>query len=326
MKKQMPPARPKVLPPIPVRHQLEHEVPTVIHHPEEKMTALGRLTFHVLQDPRKYSTWILAVLLCILAVIAVTNFSSGGRSKNSEAWTKLESAKKADERVEVAKEYPKSAVSRWALLQAATEYHNLALADLPNNRDVALPLFKKALDLFDQVASEAPKDSFQARAALWGKARTLEARSDLPQAIEQYELVAKTWPGTPESNEAKQIIEALKQPEAVSFYKELYTYSPTKITLPPLGSEDIRLPSTGVLPSDLNSLVPALPTPLINNRMPLELAPPTAAEKSKLEESKPKPSEPAPKDDSAKSPTPKTGLPLEVLAPSDAKPKEKAPR
>ena len=45
MKKQMPPARPKVAPPIPVRHQLEHEVPTVIHHPEENMTALGRLTF-----------------------------------------------------------------------------------------------------------------------------------------------------------------------------------------------------------------------------------------------------------------------------------------
>ncbi len=94
-------------------------------------------------------------------------------------------------------------MSTWALLQAATEYHNLALADLPNNKEVALPLFKKALALFDQVAKEAPKDSFQARAAVWGKARTLEAQSDLPLAIEQYELVAKNWPGTPEADQAK---------------------------------------------------------------------------------------------------------------------------
>jgi hypothetical protein len=103
MKKQMPPARPKVAPPIPVRHQLEHEVPTVIHHPEEKMTALGRLTFHVLEDPRKYSTWALTILLAVLALIVVMNFSSGGRSRSSEAWAKLETAKKAEERVDVAK-------------------------------------------------------------------------------------------------------------------------------------------------------------------------------------------------------------------------------
>ncbi len=121
------------------------------------MTALGRLTHHVLQDPRKYSTWALTVALGVLAVVVVRNFASGGRSQSSEAWAKLESAKKAEQRVDVAKEYPNSPVSTWALLQAATEYYNLALADLPNNRDVALPLFKKALDLFDQVAREAPE-------------------------------------------------------------------------------------------------------------------------------------------------------------------------
>jgi tetratricopeptide (TPR) repeat protein len=263
-------------------------------------------------------------LLGILAVVVVTNFSSGGRSRNAEAWTKLEAASKAEQRVDVAKEYPNSPVSNWALLQAATEYHNLALADLPNNRDVALPLFKKALGLFDQVAREAPKDSFQARAAQWGKARTLEAKSDLPQAIEQYELVAKTWPGTPEADQAKQIAEALKQPEAASFYKELYTYSPTRVTLPSLGSQELNLPSTGVDMSDSKTGVPAQPTPLIN--MPVEPAPPTAAEKSKLQESKAAPAVPAPKGDGAKTPTTKTALPLEILTPADGTPKEKAPR
>ena len=208
MKKQSPPARPKVTPPpIPVRHQLEHEVPTVIHNPEEDMTALGRLTFHVLQDPRKYSTWALSALLGILAVIFVMNFSSGGNAKSSEAWSRLEAAKKVEDRVEVAKDYPKTNAAMWALLQAASEYYVDGFNDLPRNPEVALGNFKKAHDLFDQVYREAPKDSFQARVALLGLARSLEARNDLPKAIEKYDLVASSWPGTPEAAQAKELAE-----------------------------------------------------------------------------------------------------------------------
>ena len=48
--------------PIPVRHQFDHVVPTVIHHPEEQMTALGRLVTHILQDRKKFSTWALSLL------------------------------------------------------------------------------------------------------------------------------------------------------------------------------------------------------------------------------------------------------------------------
>jgi hypothetical protein len=58
--------------------------------------------------------------------------------------------------------------------------------------------------------------------------------------------------------------------------------------------------------------------------MPLELAPPTAAERKKLEEeTKSAPAQPAAKGDAAKSPTPKTELPLDVLAPAASAPKKK---
>ncbi len=332
MKKQMPTTRSQVTPPIPLRHQLEHEIPTVIHHPEEQMTALGRVAFHVMQDPRKYSTWALAGLLGILAIVVVSNFSSGRSSRDAEAWTKLEAAKKAEDRVEVAKEYPRSPVSTWALLQAATEYHNLALADLPNNHDVALGYFKKALDLFNQVEKEAPKDSFQARAAAWGKARSFEAKSDLPKAIEEYERIAKTWPDTPEAAQAKELAESLKQPEAMNFYRELYTYAPTKVTLPPLGTDILNLPSTGVNPPGSMSTVPPLPTPLVE--MPLDVSPPTAIERAKVEEVKPAKAAvtpapaPAPKAEStAKTDASKVEKqPVELVAPTDGKPKEKTPR
>ena len=116
---------------------------------------------------------------------------------------------------------------------------------MPNNRDVALPLFLKAINLFDQVLAAAPKDSPQAREAVLGKARRSRSRYELPKAIDQYELVVKTWPGTAEADQAKQFLEFLKTPEAAAFYKELHAYSPSKVTLPPLGSERIPFAPTG---------------------------------------------------------------------------------
>ena len=321
MKKQMPPARSKVTPPIPVRHQLEHAVPTVIHNPEDDMTALGRLTFHVLQDPRKYSTWALTVLLLILAVIFVMNFSSGGSSRSSEAWSKLDAAKKADEKVEVAKEFPKTTAATWALLKAASEYYAEAFNDLPRNPEVALGGFKKAHDLFEQVYHDAPKDSFQARVGLLGVARSLEARNDLTKAIEKYELVATSWPGTPEAEQAKQLIESLRNPDAAGFYKQLYAYSPPKVTLPPMSTQELQFPSTGISLPGEKTTVPAKPTPLIE--MPLELPPPTPAEKKKLEDAKTLTSPPPAKTDEVKSPTTKAELPVKVLAPDTSVPKKK---
>ena len=143
----------------------------------------------------------------------------------------MESVKSPADRVQLAEEFPGSAAATWARLQAATEYYNQGFADLPNNRDVALPNLQKAVANFDEVTKEAPKDSPQARAAALGKARALEARNELPKAIEQYELVVKTWPESAEAAEAKKLAAALKRPEAVAFYKELYAYSPTKVTL-----------------------------------------------------------------------------------------------
>jgi tetratricopeptide (TPR) repeat protein len=328
MKKQSRRARASSITQVPVRHQFDHVVPTVIHRPEEKMTALARLTHQVLREPRKYSTWALTVLLVVLAVIVISRFSSGGRSQSSEAWTKLESAKKAEQRVDVAKEYPDSPLSTWALLMAATEYYNNGLADLPNNRDVALPLFKKALDLFDQVARETPKDSFQARAGALGKARSLEARNELAKAIEQYELIASSWPGTPEADQAKQLAEHLKKPEAVTFYKELYAYSPTKVTLPPLNTEELNLPPTGVNLPGTKTSAATKSSPL--SAMPLELAPPTALERSRLEPPRSahdaKQPQSAAKNDSPSNAAKKIELPSDVLSPPSGAPKDKAPR
>ncbi len=238
MKKQSRRARTQSAPP-PVRHQLEHVVPTVIHDPEAEMTALGRLTSHAIKDPGHYLRWPLTIITILALGFVVWKLATSGRSTAGDVWLKLESAKTSEDRVNLAKEYPNTPASTWALLQAAKDYYNLALSDLPQNRDVAMPTAKKALDLFDQVVTEAPHDSPQARAAAFGKARTLELRNDLPKAIEQYQLVVKEWPGTPEADEAKRFETALRDPEAEAFYKDFQAYSPTKMTLPPLGTESL---------------------------------------------------------------------------------------
>jgi tetratricopeptide (TPR) repeat protein len=270
MKRQRP--RTRVGSSLPARHQLDHVVPTVIHDPEEKMTALGRWTHRAIRNPQKYLGLLAVICGVVLVVLVGWNLVGGGSSRSSEVWAQLETAKKADDRITVAKEHPDSPASTWALLQAATELYNQALGDMPNNRDVALPMFRRALDLFDQIARETPKDSPQARAAALGKARTLEARNELAKAIEQYDLVASTWPGSPEAARAKQLASELKKPEAEQFYKDLYAFAPTRVTLPGFGSQNLDVPiTTGVVPDGKSA--PSMKTGLLPE-LPLELAPP----------------------------------------------------
>ena len=152
--------------PIPVRHQFDHEVPTVIHHPEEKMTALARLTQRLLREPGRFATWVLGILAVIGAVYVAANWTSSRRTKTSELWNSLYNPEtKPEVLAENAKKYRGTAASEWALLHAANEYYTTAMGDLPNNRDVAINNVNKALELYQQIAKDAPKDSFQARAA-----------------------------------------------------------------------------------------------------------------------------------------------------------------
>jgi hypothetical protein len=289
-------------PPIPVRHQLEHEVPTVIHRPEEKMTALARLTHRVILDPGKYVTWALGILAVILVIVIASNWGSSTGTQTAAVWTKLNSATKPEDLIETAKAYPGTPASQWACIRAANEYYGTAMGDLPNNREVAVSNLRRALDLYEQVAKEAPADSYQARVALIGKGRCLEARNELPKAIEQYELVSKSWPGSPEAEQAKKLAELLKKPEAASFYKELYAYSPPKVTLPALGNEKLDFPGGG--PDGIPGRLPNATSPVSKLPGPLEVTPPDISEIR---------------------PSPKADLPANVFTP-EKKASPKAPR
>ena len=297
MKKDQPRV-PSQVRPLPARHQFDHQVPTVIHDPEENMMLLARWTHRAMKNQTRFWGTIIGMVAGVLAIVVVSNLLMNSNSGRADLWSKLETAKSPAERVQVAEDNPSSPVAIWAKLQAATDFYNQGFGDLPNNRDVALPNLKKALDLFDDVARQAPSDSPQARAAALGKARTLEARNELSKAIEQYRMVEKTWPDSAEASLAKQMAAELEKPGAAAFYKELYAYSPTKVTLPPGGTQDFNFPlgldpGAGLLNPDSGGVDHFLTRPL------LPPPPPLPVTKGQAPAGENKPATPAPGKSSA---------------------------
>lgn len=302
--------------PAPARHQFEHVTPTVIHDPEEDMMLLARWAHRAMLNPTRFWSVLIGGVAAILALVVFVSLLSSRTGASGDVWSQLDAAKNADDQVKIAKEHPGSPAASWALLQGASRLYKSGVDDLPNNRDAALQSLKKALDLFEEAGKGVAKDSPIALAAALGKARTLEARNELPKAVDQYKLVAETWPNAPEAAEAKEFAAALQEPDAAAFYKELYSFTPTKVTLPPMGTEtfDLPMPSgAGGFPGSADGLLgPA------NGVSPLLIPPPPPSDSAKVEPAAPTAPaaspEPAPAD--AKS----VPIPADTFAPADAKP------
>jgi len=283
-------------PRVPVRHQLDHAVPTVIHNPDEDMPLLARWLRRAMENQTRFWSLIAGLVAVVVVLAILANGLSLGTAASDEAWTKIDKVRKPAERVEIAKEFPNTPASRWALLDAANGFYEEGFRDLPANRETAGPNLKRAFDLFEQVEREASEDSPQARAAAFGAARTLEARNQLDKAIEKYKQVAKKWPGTEEAKRSEALAKELEKPESVAFYKELYEYKAPEMTLPALGKGGLNLPANH---PPLDGLIPPITLP----------PPPSPVSKPEADKSA-APAEPA--------------LPADVFAPSSKK--ETAPK
>ncbi len=179
------------------RHQFQHQVPTVIHDPEENMMLLARWTHRAMKNPTRFWGVIAAIVAGLLLLVVLSNLVGTGSSGNSEIWTKLDSVKSAADRAQLAEEYSSNAAATWARLQAATQYYNQGFTDLPNNRDVALPNLQKAIANFDEVLRTAPKDSLQAQAAAIGKARRSKPGTSLPRPLNSTSMWPRPGPARP---------------------------------------------------------------------------------------------------------------------------------
>jgi hypothetical protein len=235
----------------------EH-APTVIHDPTADETILARWLRESLEKgPRFWLSIGAAAVLLAALVIAVSSFGRGS-SAASAAWTELMLARDVDEQVKIGQS-TEGPVAAWALLQAAEERYREAFNDLPHNRDAALPLLSNAYDLFRQARDKAPADSPARRFAAMGMARCLEARGDLEGAIQHYQEVVQSFPGTDEARQAEELAALLKKPETIAFYQKFSSFRPAEVTIPPRGSTGINLPG---LPPDHPPLDgPPIPAP-----------------------------------------------------------------
>jgi hypothetical protein len=269
-------------------HQLEHAEPTVIHHPEEDMTILARWLQRGIEKGPRF--WLLAggVFVVLLAVTVIASGLAAGKSASSEAWTELAQAKTVEDRIKIAESHPNTPVSGWAKLLSAQEEYSYGINDLttPGKKATAGARLEKALKLFREVAKEAPKDSSQALGGMFGAARTLEARNELTEAIEQYRLLASKFPNTPEAKQALALAKALEEPVNVAFYKELYAYKPPATpSTDPIGGPGSPIPSpvsSGSAPgATLKPFLPDLtvPPPGLDAPPPSTTTPPVEAPK-----------------------------------------------
>lgn len=319
-----------------VKHEFEHAAPTVIHDPEQDMTILARWVHRGMAQGPKFWYLLGGVVLVVILLSMLASGLSAGRSSVSKAWSELNAAQTPSQKVEIADAHPGTEFGRVARLQAASDYFFAAIRDLPANREAAGPQLQKALETFRQVEKEAPKDSPEARNAALGVARTLEARNELPEAIDAYKAVASGWPDTPEARQARTMAGRLADPEVVAFYKELYTYKAPAAAMPPglpglpadhppLNGPTVGAPAlNGASTSDLLKSLTAPPLgsgpsmPAAPGPGPLDIAPPPLSAPAPAPATK---AEPAPAAKEKESAAPKAGeLPKDVFAPA-AKPK-----
>jgi hypothetical protein len=301
-------------------HELEHAEPTVIHHPSEDMTVLARWLQHAMEQGARF--WTLVVLF-VVVVAALALISSGvlaGRSSGGEAWSELTQAKTVKERLEIADAHPGTPVAGWAKLLAAEEEYANGVDDLttPGRKEMAGPRLAKALELFQQVAQDAKSPS-QAVGGLFGAARTLEARNELDQAIDQYKKVVEKFPDTPEAQQSKDLIKALDEPTNRMFYKELYAYIPKATPTTSDPATGLGGPGSIFKNPDFNLGLPPRPTTPAGEPAPagLDDPPPTTPTPSPTLEP---PKAELPKDEPAK------GAAVNPIPPPAETPKPEAPK
>ena len=305
-------------------HQLDHAEPTVIHHPEEDMTILARWLQRAMEQGVRFWFLAFAAVAAVVGVSALVSGLAAAKSTGSEAWTALTQAKTAEERIKIADAHANSPVSGWAKLLAAQEEYENGVEDLttPGKKELAGPRLKKALGLFQQVAKEAAKDSSEALGGLYGAARTLEARNELPEAIDQYKLVAERFPKSPEAKQSLELAKALQEPVNQEFYKELYAYKPPApvptTTQPGMipGAGSIGAPGSLLAPPTL----PGIGSPPATKASSPDLTPPAGLDAPPATNPTPKPE--AAKAETPKAEAPKAEAPATSPAPADAsKPK-----
>lgn len=258
-------------------HLLEHPTETHIHNPDTERTALERwIRKIIIGGPAAWGPWLGGSLVLILAIA----FFSQGKSTGvpgEAAWSELLTANSAAEYVTIADSANTGEAAAWASQKSGSQYYNQAIFSLLTSREETEANLAKAKSSFENAIkrAEGVQDKDLANLARLGLGRTLEMQGKLTEAIDQYNQVATGSPGTSLGEKAKAYAEALKKPEAQTFYQSLAAYKPQSVSdLPGAGGLDLPPNHPPLDGPTVNTPLPALPDP---GDMLRDLAPPPAS-------------------------------------------------
>ncbi|HEX6987010.1 MAG TPA: tetratricopeptide repeat protein, partial [Planctomycetaceae bacterium] len=205
---------------------------------------LRRLTEHARERTRpffdRYGTTLLLALAAVLVIAAVGIWWSKTRGADqSESWSALAAAFRQPDVTakhfrDVADNYPGTKAAVWARLYEGESHLDSGIQSLFSDREGAARDLEDARAAFDAVLEETATLDEEDRPeltvrALYGLARTLEASSDgdLEPAVERYQQIVEQYPETIYKDLAQERIDALKSPEAKSFYAWFSQAKPT---------------------------------------------------------------------------------------------------
>ena len=197
----------------PSRHQLDHAVPTVIHHPEEDMPVLARWLHRAMENQTRFWGLIVGLVVVVTGLIVLRAACRWAARPRTRRGSELETAKTAAGAGRDRREYP--------------EDPGRALGAAPGGDGVLQPGVRRpagqprrrparaeegARPLRAGRRASRPRTRPQARAAALGVARTLEARNELDKAIAAVREGRHDLEGTPTRRvEAERLAEALRQ-------------------------------------------------------------------------------------------------------------------
>ena len=185
-----------------------------------KTNELGQAVQAVGHRLENHVTKIVAVVCGILVIAAAAIWWSRYSSTSAAAaWTMLENAQNVDDFGLVREKYRGTTAGRWALLRESELYLQSGMAQMFENRELALTDLKKSKEGFEQLVGNKSDQVMQER-ALWGLSQVLEATcdGDTTKAVESYQRLLNDVPETYFKAIAEQRIASLKTGGAKEFY------------------------------------------------------------------------------------------------------------
>jgi hypothetical protein len=192
---------------------------------------MGRLFQGMKSAPKSTSTLIWVFVFLVLATFAVWQYTASATMKDrSELWTKVDDASHsptagAGELQRIADNNPGTIPGRAAQFQVARSSLQQGLQALAaDDRNRALPLLKKARELYNTVAPSCVDMPMLAQEAMMGRATAEESLAAIPDTVDTGENAAAE-----KSEQTKEPKYAGTLDRAQEYYRELVNKYPDSI-------------------------------------------------------------------------------------------------